>query len=126
MNVINAPKVVEVSGTWDKVHQIEPSHDPKTLTKFTLFPKVPAELRIKIWRFAHPGPRILRLEYEERISHTVCRQTPQEILHACRGSRVEHLKSGIFFVFVFNLVQLPSKPLERSPIIYFDPGQDSL
>ena len=44
MNVINYPKVVEASVTWDKVHQIEPSHDPKTLTKFTLFLKVPAEL----------------------------------------------------------------------------------
>jgi hypothetical protein len=82
MNVTNSPNVVEVSGTWDKVHQIEASHD-QTLTKFMLFPKVPEELRIKIWRFAHPGPRILRLEYEERISHTVCRQTPPEILHAC-------------------------------------------
>lgn len=78
----NSPKVVGVSGTWDKMHQIEPSHD-QTLTKSTLFPKVPAELPIKIWSFAHPGPRILRLEYEKTASHTVCRQTPPEIWHTC-------------------------------------------
>ena len=46
-------------------------------------------------------------------------------LHACRGSRVEYLKSGISLVLIFNLAQLPSKPLERSPTIYFDPGQAS-
>jgi hypothetical protein len=38
MNVTNYPKVAEVSGTWDKMHQIEPSND-QSLIKVRLFLK---------------------------------------------------------------------------------------
>jgi 2EXR family len=38
---------------------MNPSLAPQILTEFTLFPCLPIELRIKIWRHALPGPRII-------------------------------------------------------------------
>jgi hypothetical protein len=36
--------------------------------RFSLFPKLPAELRFKIWKLALPGPRIVEVYYD-RAKH---------------------------------------------------------
>jgi 2EXR family len=48
------------------------------LTEFTLFPKLPAELRVKIWKNALPGPRVIPL----CISYDVFDST----VHQCRST----------------------------------------
>lgn len=53
---------------------------------FTLFPNLPTELQIKIWRHALPGPRIIQLHYlNGTFSFHGAR--PPTVLHACRTSR---------------------------------------
>jgi 2EXR family len=37
--------------------------EPTDLTEFTLFPKFPAELRLKIWKEALPDPKVVEIEY---------------------------------------------------------------
>jgi hypothetical protein len=53
---------------------------------FTLFPNVPAELQIKIWRCALPGPRIIQLHYLNG-SFSFHGARPPPALHTCRTSR---------------------------------------
>jgi hypothetical protein len=73
---------------------------------FTYFPKLPAEIRLKIWKAALPGRRIIRiyLKIEPRqphidgqkkkpqVSRFVAAQLPPVGLRVCRESRIEALK----------------------------------
>lgn len=75
------------------------------LTEFKPFPKLPAELRIKIWKFALGGPRIIQVKFERNILNYFARrgkityrfkcssknENPGTLL-ACKESRVESLK----------------------------------
>ncbi|KAE9380074.1 hypothetical protein N431DRAFT_309705, partial [Stipitochalara longipes BDJ] len=36
--------------------------DADSANKFTVFPKLPAELQLKMWKYAIPGPRIIKLK----------------------------------------------------------------
>ncbi|PVH83361.1 hypothetical protein DL98DRAFT_616787 [Cadophora sp. DSE1049] len=73
---------------------------PQTLKKFTLFPKLPLELRNKVWYFVANTQRQIRVwewvEYERDyfgLSHAVAGQLPiPAILHTCRHSREEGLR----------------------------------
>jgi hypothetical protein len=81
---------------------------------FQLFPKLPLELRLKIWRYACPRPRVVMVKYhfkvlpepipdpeqefwgvDENVSHIVHWIGPSVeiplILHVCRESRLEAL-----------------------------------
>jgi len=76
--------------------------------KFTLFPKLPAELQLKIWKMAIHVPHIVKIAYSEgfkdgipllndresRVAiNSVASQTgPPAILHVCHASRTEALK----------------------------------
>ncbi|CZR51040.1 uncharacterized protein PAC_00915 [Phialocephala subalpina] len=73
------------------------------LESFTLFPELPSELRLKIWKLANPGPRILgvghRMQYREgygRIIPTTMDWRTSDpvptLLHVCHDSRTEALK----------------------------------
>ncbi|KAF8846612.1 hypothetical protein BDZ45DRAFT_682421 [Acephala macrosclerotiorum] len=53
---------------------------------FTLFPTLPAELQIKIWRYTLPGPRIIQLQYS-KSSSSFHGTRPPPALHTCRTSR---------------------------------------
>jgi hypothetical protein len=90
---------------------------------FPKFPLLPAELRLTIWEFAIPEPRVIRYtsrtyrEYNRwyhasiyRLEHTI-----PGILHACYDSRIEALKR----YKVALLVDL-SRP------VYFDFERDTL
>ena len=77
---------------------------------FTLFPKLPVEIRLKIWREALPGPRIIDVcldvdygecDYESYkasnggfMFRTVLRanQPPPVVFHVCSESRRESLR----------------------------------
>ncbi|KAF8860147.1 hypothetical protein BDZ45DRAFT_741754 [Acephala macrosclerotiorum] len=78
--------------------QLASTNVPAPLEKFTLFPKLPIELRLKIWDEAMPGPRVIELLVhhgrngmgDPGIAYTDCK-TPS-ILHASRESRNHVLK----------------------------------
>ncbi|KAE8451999.1 hypothetical protein EG329_002164 [Mollisiaceae sp. DMI_Dod_QoI] len=73
--------------------------------KFTLFPQLPPELRLRIWFFALPRQRLVELKEDttqpsyfpiaisERFIESVYSPTPvPSILHACKESRAEGLR----------------------------------
>ncbi|KAF8860144.1 hypothetical protein BDZ45DRAFT_741750 [Acephala macrosclerotiorum] len=45
-------------------------HTRWTLDEFTLFPKLPIELRLKIWNEALPGPRVVEILWSP--THGLC------------------------------------------------------
>jgi hypothetical protein len=73
---------------------------------FTCFPKLPAEIRLKIWKAALPGPRVVRIQLKlgprqpridgkkkkPRMSRFVASCPPPIGLRVCRESRIEALK----------------------------------
>jgi hypothetical protein len=71
---------------------------------FTLFLKLPTEIRLMIWQAALPGPRIIEALYDfewaddgESCKNKLIRtnQPPPPTLHICRESRKEALKRYI-------------------------------
>ncbi|PMD60849.1 uncharacterized protein K444DRAFT_381764 [Hyaloscypha bicolor E] len=70
----------------------------KALTEFTLFPKLPVELQIKIWKYAIPPPRLVRVNVRRRFPFSlglVCFSTNTPVpglLGACKTSRETILK----------------------------------
>jgi hypothetical protein len=73
---------------------------------FTYFPKLPAEIRLKIWKDALPGPRVIRIQLKfdpkppriegqkkkPQVSRFVASRPPPIGLRVCRESRIEALK----------------------------------
>lgn len=41
-----------------------PTESSTPLDKFELFPKLPVELQLKVWKFAMPGPRLVELRFK--------------------------------------------------------------
>ena len=88
---------------------------------FTLFPNLPAELRIKIWRYSLPGPRIIEAAYHD-LSFSFNGAHPPPVFQACRDSR--------------NVALSVYKPLFKSamrkdrfktlPHIYINPAHDTV
>lgn len=86
--------------------------------QFTLFPKLPPELRVMIWRFALPSPRLLTFEVRiglnnTRSLHTAHDFKPFPVLQASSESRWVALKA-------FDLINLPTL---RYPF-YYAPTRD--
>lgn len=80
---------------------------------FRPFPKLPAELRLKIWSYALPPPPkevSLTLVHKER-STTISTQRMPSVFHACRESRAE----------VLSLSQRKGQIVILEPELYFDP-----
>jgi hypothetical protein len=100
-------------------HHLPPSEKP-TPGSFKLFPKLPLELRRKIWLYAVPQPRIFNLlernEDDEEVGWTCMteeeRQTPG-ILFACWESRAETRK---LFQLCFEKAAAASPPTMRSAV----------
>lgn len=71
-------------------------------TEFHRFSKLPAELRITIWKLARPGPRVIRVkvhivkyhisEHVRGLKFTSFTPVPA-VLHACKESRAIALKT---------------------------------
>lgn len=64
-----------------------------TPTIFTLFSSLPSELRIKIWKYLVPGPRVVPVRYNFRTSQYTSTSAPPALLHACHESRTIFLSS---------------------------------
>ncbi|KAH6719818.1 hypothetical protein BKA61DRAFT_707737 [Leptodontidium sp. MPI-SDFR-AT-0119] len=61
-------------------------------TEFHIFPKLPAELRFKIWILSLPGPRVVELHYNALTSRAVSSTPAPAALHTSRESHEEALK----------------------------------
>ena len=73
---------------------------------FTCFPRLPAEIRLKIWKNALPGPRIIRMELKHgvqvplkegekkkpKVTRFISSRSRPVGLHVYRESRIEALK----------------------------------
>jgi hypothetical protein len=99
-------------------------------TSFTKFPKLPSELRLKIWSFATPGPRNVRIDYKvlsatlKEMKHPeftpyTSAEPPPAIFQVCRESRAEAQKMGT------HKLSFGSK-FHHEARIYFDFSQDTL
>jgi hypothetical protein len=71
------------------------------LASFTLFPKLPTEIRLRIWRTKACHPRTIELFVQPETSPSFsclhCRNPVPEILHVCHESRWEGRNS--YFAF---------------------------
>jgi hypothetical protein len=68
------------------------SVSPKLKT-FTEFSKLPPEIRLRVWHFASPPPRIVELSYGSEARSVISRTHPPALLHTSHESRAATIKS---------------------------------
>jgi hypothetical protein len=68
--------------------------------QFTIFPNLPTELQLKIWKHAIPEPRIMKVEVQTKIDEDgearmifTTNDKPSALLRACKKSRQAILES---------------------------------
>ncbi|KAL2074752.1 hypothetical protein VTL71DRAFT_8531 [Oculimacula yallundae] len=72
---------------------VDPQQIDDECRMFTLFPKLPIELRFKIWREAQPEPRVIDLIFpENKLGVGFSNATQPVLLSVCQESRSETLK----------------------------------
>ncbi|KAK0124339.1 hypothetical protein ONS95_009307 [Cadophora gregata] len=57
------------------------------MTSFHAFGQLPPELRLRVWIFALPPPRVIELTWMSRARSVTSKSGAPAILHACRESR---------------------------------------
>ncbi|KAL5326749.1 hypothetical protein ACEPPN_004438 [Leptodophora sp. 'Broadleaf-Isolate-01'] len=95
-------------------------------TEFHIFPKLPAELRFKIWILSLPGPRVVELHYNALTSRAVSSTPAPAALHTSRESHEEALKqysllfedsvlnATVYIDVSIDTLYLPKNEQERS------------
>lgn len=84
--------------------------------RFPLFPYLPIELRLQIWRHSCQG-RVVSVRYEEETDRCVTTTKPPAVLQTCRESRAEGL---LVYRQAFSTKSHPHSA------IYFSPRLDVL
>jgi hypothetical protein len=89
---------------------------------FTLFPKLPTELRLVIWEMVLPGPRILESTFYFDLRKQLCwsllpSENSPATLFTCRESREIGLK---------HYQPLTEEGMARPLVQYFHPANDTL
>ncbi|CZR66216.1 uncharacterized protein PAC_16117 [Phialocephala subalpina] len=91
------------------------------LTEFTLFPKLPIELRLLIWAFAAPAPATVAQRYSHVGSMKGNRWTYLDraggvpaLLHACQDSRKEYLEDDGEYDVEATVVRRRGHPVYKS------------
>jgi hypothetical protein len=92
------------------------------LTTFTLFPKLPFELREEIWKITSNKPHTIEGRYNYRTGVWSSANNPPSVLYTCHESRVVALKAYKLAFHTFCTV--PYK--NRIPRIWFNDKQDML
>jgi hypothetical protein len=88
----------------------------QSVTTFTVFPKLPVELRFKIWKLALPGTRVVAINFDYESETITSSARIPAALHTCRESRLEALK---VYKLTFGYLMDPGK-------VYFNPFSDIL
>jgi hypothetical protein len=65
---------------------------------FTLFTSLPSELRIKIWKYSLPEPRVVPVRYNRAAKQYTSTTAPPALLHVCSESRSLFLSTYTKFV----------------------------
>ncbi|KAH7416761.1 hypothetical protein BKA64DRAFT_636160 [Cadophora sp. MPI-SDFR-AT-0126] len=89
------------------------------ISDFTLFPKLPTEIRLKIWFHSLPGPRVIEIDRTMGVGSTWCcrkesQGIPSGLLRANRESRREFLRFYSRFLKV-NINKTSNAPIDRWP-----------
>ncbi|KAK0118588.1 hypothetical protein ONS95_007473 [Cadophora gregata] len=84
-----------------------------TFNKFTLFPKLPAEMRCKIWFHSLPGPKVVEIDYQYP-GGWVCRRESQGIPSGMLGTNKESRAEFLKYYSPFLELTIPVK------VNYFD------
>lgn len=84
-----------------------------TLTTFSLFPFLPKELRVKIWKFAARHPRIVHLTYDHPTESLVSLSPIPALLSTCGEARDELLP-------LFKQLALPPSACAARIYVDFD------
>jgi hypothetical protein len=79
-----ADQAVEADGARPVQKSDPPVVEFKPLTQFHPFPRMPSELRLKIWKLNVPDERIVELKYSKKIYHAVSSTPAPVLLHVCR------------------------------------------
>ncbi|CAJ2513789.1 Uu.00g019080.m01.CDS01 [Anthostomella pinea] len=82
---------------------------------FTLFPLLPAELRLDIWRLSC-HQRVVEVFYDSEQDQCTTTATPPAVLHACHESRLEALR----------IYKMSFGTKTHEPRIYFCHDMDTL
>ena len=87
--------------------------------EFTVFPKFPPELRLKVWKHALPGPRVVEIEYcgaeHEWYSPIESQGRPSSLLRANKESREVYLKS---YMPLAKLITVTRQPLSAPQLLH--------
>lgn len=95
-----------------------PQKAPPTFDRFKLFPKLPIELRLKIWKAKIEIPRTIRLELDPQGGVKKTHAPSPAVLGVCHESRKLGLKH-------YKLLCRPHK-LRGGPKIFFYPDKDTI
>lgn len=85
-------------------------------SQFSLFPNLPSELRIKIWRVAFPGPRCVAVRYNKQHAQYTSDGPPPTLLQTCAESRN---------IFLSTYEKLMFSPKHESSV-YVDFSRDTI
>ncbi|KAH6724299.1 hypothetical protein BKA61DRAFT_588202 [Leptodontidium sp. MPI-SDFR-AT-0119] len=114
----SAPKhVVDFVASTYKAKSATPCHGSTSCQTFTLFPKLPSELRLEVWKFALPGSRVVEVLYNASNGRSCYSSCPPPIhlsvSYEARQVALERYK-------------LSFATLMSPPIIYFDMEIDQI
>lgn len=104
--------------------------------EFHNFPYLPSEIRLTIWAYTLPPPRVVEIEWNRYLLEWICTKESQgkpcALLHANKESRQEYLEAyfplfpqypSLNFTYNIDPISIPTSKL---PIAYINPGKDTL
>lgn len=71
----------------------QPTEDGQQRGAFECFPRLPIELRLKIWRHCEPGPRVIDIKVDENMRRFITAARTPISLQICQESRAETLRT---------------------------------
>jgi hypothetical protein len=115
-----------------EVNAVEEEDEEMKIEEFTLFPKFPPELRLKIWKAALPGPRVVEIEWFDFQADWFCPKESQSqnsgLARANRESREVYLKTYVPLVKHCRVITSAAHCFHEfsKHATYFDPTIDTL
>jgi hypothetical protein len=91
-----------------------PIAGPMAFTEFHPFPRLPSELRLKIWKLNILGPRVIDLRYSKKIYHAVSSTPTPALLHVCHEVRFLYHETRVSILRQMFAVVLEHSPRKKS------------
>lgn len=100
-----------------------PNTDIEIFDTFHCFPQLPAEIRLKIWAFTFPGPRVAEVSWS--ASSESWNSVPESHNVACSSSLVNH-EARHEFLLSWRPLFLRDPASDAIAVEYFNPAIDTL